>query len=426
MAKLSNQPPKGTSDWLPAELKIRQYIFNTWRQVCLSYGYQEYLTPIIEAAEVYQAKSGEDVGGKELIMFQDKAGRHLAIRPEMTPSVTRLVSRIYNAEQKPIRYFSIANFLRNEKPQRGRNREFWQLNFDIFGSQSPQADLEIMQMAVDIMLAFNPPKNSFYLALNSRKLIEGLLTTTKIKPDKQQAVVRLLDKWGKISVRDFQSALKDLSISVEQQNKLMAFMSAKDIKDLAKALPELATNQGLKDIQEAMASLSKLGYSQYLQFKPSVIRGLDYYDGLIFEVFDNHQDNNRALFGGGRYNGLAELFGGQSFPAVGCAPGDETTKLFLDSWQLTDKIQATLNDEIYYLPLLDKSLQSLTQKLTKKLRQSGKQVESGLEEQRINKALDYANKKQIAWVIILGSDEQKKGLYKLKNMQTGKEKTVKL
>ena len=111
MAKLSNQPPKGTSDWLPAELKIRQYIFNTWRQVCLSYGYQEYLTPIIEAAEVYQAKSGEDVGGKELMMFQDKAGRHLAIRPEMTPSVTRLVSRIYNAEQKPIRYFSIANFL---------------------------------------------------------------------------------------------------------------------------------------------------------------------------------------------------------------------------------------------------------------------------------------------------------------------------
>ncbi|MFH0951344.1 MAG: histidine--tRNA ligase [bacterium] len=426
MAKLSNQPPKGTNDWLPAELKIRQYIFNTWRQVCQSCGYQEYLTPIIEAAEIYQAKSGEDVGGKELMMFQDKAGRNLAIRPEMTPSITRLVSRIYNAEQKPIRYFSIANFLRNEKPQRGRNREFWQLNFDIFGSQAKGADLEIMQMALDIMLAFQPPAQSFFLAINSRELIEGLLTTAKIKPDKQQAIVRLLDKWGKLPIKDWQSALKDLNIATEPQNKIMAFMSAKTIKDLTKALPELKNNQGLKDIQDAIDSLSQLGYGQWLQFKPSVIRGFDYYDGLIFEVFDNHRDNNRSMFGGGRYNGLAQIFGGQSFPAVGCAPGDETTKLFLASWKLLDKIQKSKEEEVYYLPLLDQTLLLPTQKLAKKLRQVGRQVECGLTEQRINKALDYANKKQIPWVVILGSDESQKGKYKVKNMKTGQEKTIKL
>ncbi|MCA9386774.1 ATP phosphoribosyltransferase regulatory subunit, partial [Candidatus Dojkabacteria bacterium] len=151
---LSNQPPKGTADWLPSEFAIRKYIFDTWREVCTRFGYEEYLTPIIESAEIYRVKSGEDVGGKELMTMFDRAEREYAIRPEMTPSVTRMVSKIYNDTPKPIRLFSIANYFRNEKPQRGRNREFWQLNFDIFGSDSINADVEIIQMAIEIMKAF--------------------------------------------------------------------------------------------------------------------------------------------------------------------------------------------------------------------------------------------------------------------------------
>jgi histidyl-tRNA synthetase len=137
---LSNKPPKGTSDWFPEEYSIRKYIFDTWRRVNVQFGYQEYLTPILETADIYRAKSGEDVGGKELLVIEDRGGRELAMRPEMTPSVTRMVSRTYMQEPKPMRLFSIANFWRNERPQRGRNREFWQLNTDIFGSVSLNAD----------------------------------------------------------------------------------------------------------------------------------------------------------------------------------------------------------------------------------------------------------------------------------------------
>lgn len=425
MAKISNQPPKGTSDWLPEELKIRQYIFKIWRQVCQSYGYSEYLTPIVESAEVYQAKSGQDVGDQELMTFADRGGRALAIRPEMTPSVTRLVTKIYDSEQKPIRFFSIANFLRNEKPQRGRNREFWQLNFDVFGNTSLNADLEVMQMALDIMLSFNPPAESFCLKLNSRQLIDGILQVAKIKENKKLPVVRILDKWNKLPVKIFQQSLKEQGLNEEQQEKLLAFMSAKHFDDLVKELPELADNQGLEEVKEAIYRLDQLGYGEWVRFAPDVIRGFDYYNGLIFEIFDNNEDNNRAVFGGGRYNGLSAIFGCQPFPAVGAAPGDETIKLFLDSWGLLEGIRESIKDEVYYLPLLDQELTLETQQLARKLRGEGKQVELGLDVQKITKALEYANKKKITRLIIFGPDERRQRIYKIKDMESGQEKKVK-
>ena len=164
------------ADWFPEEYTIRKYIFDTWRKVCISFGYEEYLAPLLEDADIYRKKSGGDVGGKELTIVTDRAGRELAIRPEMTPSVTRMISQIYTSNPKPIRYFSIANFYRNQKPQRGRNREFWQLNYDIFGTNDIDADVEIIQIGVEIMLAFNPPKGSFVAKVNNRKLIDYILT----------------------------------------------------------------------------------------------------------------------------------------------------------------------------------------------------------------------------------------------------------
>lgn len=149
--KLTNNPIKGTSDWLPEEFAVRQYIFETWRKINRQFSYDEYLTPLLESADIYRAKSGEDVGGKELMVITDRAGRELAIRPEMTPSVTRMVSRFYKQATKPLRLFSIANFWRNENPQRGRNREFWQLNSDIFGSESVNADAEYQRRVLDFL-----------------------------------------------------------------------------------------------------------------------------------------------------------------------------------------------------------------------------------------------------------------------------------
>lgn len=419
MNKLSNQPPKGTSDWMPEEYKIRKYIFDTWRKVCVSFGYEEYLTPLVEYAEVYRAKSGEDVGGKELTTFTDRGGRELAIRPEMTPSVTRMVSRVYGNAPKPLRLFSIANFMRNEKPQKGRNREFWQLNADIFGSDSITADIEVLQIALEIMKSFNSPAGSFTLYLNNRKLIDYILDqVAAVSAETKVGVVRLLDKWQKLSEDELVKALKELGLEDLQIEKLKLFMQSQNGEELLQNLPEVNGSEGYSETVLIEKRLSELGYSEFIRFNPSIIRGFDYYDGMIFEVFDNNPENKRAMFGGGRYNGLAGIFGGSSFPAVGFAPGDETTRIFLENWNL---IPDNLGENVYYLPILSESLMDKTSKLAQKLRAEGLQVILGLEEQKLGKALEYANRIQSDYVVILGEDEQSRGVYVVKDMNSGEQ-----
>ncbi len=426
MAKkiISNQATKGTSDWLPDEFKIRQYIFDTWRKVCLRFGYLEYLTPLLELSDIYKAKSGEDVGGKELMSFIDLSGRELSIRPEMTPSVTRMVSKIYGASPKPLKLFSIANFMRNEKPQRGRNREFWQLNCDIFGSTSIAADLEVLQLSLDIMEEFKAPKNSFTLRLNNRFLLQELLTFFDLKEKDSQEFFRILDKYKKLKKEDFFSRLKNLGIKDDKLVDLNRLMS-KDLKIIekyTKLSPKL--KKAKEEIDSIISQLKELNYENDIEFDPSLIRGFDYYDGLIFEVFDNNPNNLRAMFGGGRYNGLAEIFGANSFPAVGFAPGDETTKLFLESWKLIPK---NLHDkETIYFPLLSSNLLIDSQNLAKSLRKEGKMINFAFEEQRLSKALDLANKQKYNYLLIFGPEEKNKNVYKLKDMKTGQEKLYKL
>jgi histidyl-tRNA synthetase len=417
----STQPVKGTSDWLPEELKIRHYIFSVWRGICERYGFEEYLTPMLENAEIYRAKSGEDVGQKELMIFVDQGGRELALRPEMTPSVTRLISKVYATRPKPIRFFSIANFIRNEKPQRGRNREFWQLNCDIFGSTAPAADWEILRLALDIMLAFNPPEGSFILGLNDRRLLDGLLDLADLKESELRIkVIRILDKYSKLKKPDFIEMMQKAGAPDGAIDICLKFMSSSSVVELLDRLPALKDNIGLKAINDAIEALKLTRHDSYVKFRPDVIRGFDYYDGLVFEIFDCHPDNQRALFGGGRYNGLAGLFGAQSFPAIGFAPGDETTKLFLESWGLLDRLKTALN-ETAFLPLLDKDMETQTQILAHKLRQAGVNLEAGLEPLKVGKALEYANKRGFAKMIIFGADEQARGIYKVKNLLTGVE-----
>jgi len=425
---LSNQEPKGTRDWLPEEFLIRKYIFDTWRKVCLRYGFEEYLTPLVESADIYRAKSGEDIGGKELVTFEDLGGRELSIRPEMTPSVTRMVTKVYASNPKPLKYFSIANFMRNEKPQRGRNREFWQLNCDIFGSDVVAADLEILQLALDIMLEFDPPQNSFSLAINNRKLIEAVLDLSganKLNKENKNLVVRTLDKWAKLKREDIQTRLNDAGLNNESLKIINQFMSSNSLESLVNALPELKNNPGFIETAKILETLDDLGYGELIEFNPTIIRGFDYYDGMVFEVFDKNPENNRAMFGGGRYNGLAEIFGEKNFPAVGFAPGDETTRIFLESWGLDSKILENQSDK-YYLPLLDVNLQNKTNQLAKELRSRGFNVLLGLEEQKIGKALEYANKKKITNLVIFGTNEAEEGICKIKNMISGQERTEKI
>jgi histidyl-tRNA synthetase len=418
--KLSNQPIKGASDWLPEEFAVRRYIFDTWRKINQQFGYEEYLTPIFESAEIYRAKSGEDVGGRELMVITDQGGRELAIRPEMTPSVMRMVTKFYRQSPKPLRLFSIANFWRNEKPQRGRNREFWQLNTDIFGSKAVTADLEILQVALQIMLAFNPPKGSFTLYLNHRHLIDSILTDIIHLPEKLHTpTVRLLDKFEKLRLDAFQYSLSEIGLRKESIDQLSRFVQSQNADQLLENFPQLKDNAGYQQITQIFAALQELGYQEWIIFNPSIIRGFDYYDGMVFEIFDNHPDNNRSMFGGGRYNGLANIFGEQDIPAVGFAPGDETTRLFLENWHL---IPGCLTEnQAIYLPLLDEKLTIPINRLATELRHSAFQIEQGLEIQPLKQALSYANKRKFPYIIIYGPDEASQAIFGLKDMKVGKQ-----
>jgi histidyl-tRNA synthetase len=318
--------------------------------------------------------------------------------------------------------------MRNEKPQRGRNREFWQLNCDIFGSNSLNADIEVLRLALDIMLEFDPPQNSFVLAVNSRKLIDELLSVSgagKLVLEKKMAVIRTLDKWLKLKTEDIESRLSEAGLASESIEIIKIFMKSRCLEDLSSGLPSLSDSEGFKEMAHILKELEESGYGDWIEFNPAVIRGFDYYDGMIFEVFDKHPENNRAMFGGGRYNGLAELFGQNNFPAVGFAPGDEATRLFLESWKLEDKVREG-QPEKYYLPILSQKIISNVNELAKKMRGRGFNVLVGLEEQRLTKALEFANKKNINRVLILGEDELAKGVCKIKDMTGGKEEEIAL
>ncbi|MCH8518659.1 histidine--tRNA ligase [Candidatus Gracilibacteria bacterium] len=427
--QLPNTPPKGTADWFPEEYKVRKYIFDTWRKVCLSYGFEEYLGPLVESVDIWKVKSGEDVGGSELTQITNRDGKldGLAIRPEMTPTVTRMISRIWKETDKPVKWFSIANYYRNEKPQKGRNREFWQLNADIFGEESYTADIETLSLALELMRAFNPPKGSYTLKLNHRALIQTFLSEVLgvTEVEKQKHVIRLMDKYEKLSISEFELKLHQIDPECDV-SLIQRFMQAKSIEDLSRDFISLAVHVSFQNFKYIISSLRELGYTDEIEFSGSLIRGFDYYDGMIFEMFDTHVGNPRALFGGGRYNGLANIFGvKEGIPAVGFAPGDETMKLFLEGHGLLEAIK-NAHTEKYYFPLFSNNLFGESQKISQVLRLEGKRVNLGLAEKKLPKALKYALKNNYSHIVIFGEEEQKKGEFIVKDLRSGEEKKIAL
>ncbi len=425
---LSTQPAKWTQDRYPQEFQIRKYIFDSWRKVCLKFWYQEYLWPLVENAEIRKAKSGEDVWWSELTMITNREWKisELALRPEMTPTVTRMVAKNYAQLPKPIRYFSIANFYRNERPQRGRNREFRQLNVDMFGSDSIYADVEILTLAISLMLEFNPPKWSWKLNINNRFIIDSILSEIWLSGDIKQETVRLMDKREKLPQEAISEILLEKWLNQNQVNMLVEYMNSSTIQDLIKKFPSIQDSKWIQQTNFIIQSLNNLWYSEYLEFKPSLIRWFDYYDGVVFEIFDTHPDNKRALFGGWRYNWLSKIFIKDDIPAVWFAPGDETTKLFLESRWLIDSILNKTQIEKIYIPVLEDSLQDEVFRLAMNFRDYWKNVITGLETQKMIKAIQYADKQDYKFIVIFGEEEKEKWIYKAKNLKSWKEKEFKL
>jgi len=426
---LSTSPYKGTKDFFPDEQLVQNYIFKKWREACLSHSFEEYQTPIIEPSEIWATES---IGNQELFTFEDLSGRKLCLRPEMTPSVTRIVASRYKELPKPIKYFSIGSFYRNERPQKGRNREFWQVNADIFGEGNIYSDMEILSLAIDIMKSFKAPNESFTFYLNHRDLILQFLKLINVPDNKIIPVVRIMDKYEKLTPHIFEEELGK-HLEDTQINQIAKFLTL-EFLDITSIFPELEMNKGYLEIKEILETLNEIYPLVNVKFRASLVRGFDYYDGLVFEVFDLNPDNKRSLFGGGRYNGLAKLFQSENFPAVGFAVGNETFRIFLENWNLLPSLENLRNKNSVCVfavknneeDVSNESLIHYNFKVSNLIREklSNFRVETILEFKSASSGLDYSSKKEFSFAILLGPDEFLNQTISVKDLNTGEQELL--
>jgi histidyl-tRNA synthetase len=420
MSTLSSQPYKGTRDYYPADKRVQNYIFDVWKRMVMRYGYEEYGAPLLEPLEVYAAKSGQELANEQTYAFMDRGNRQVAIRPEMTPSISRMIAAKRQELAYPARLFSIANFMRYERPQRGREREFWQLNADIFGVDGALPEAEIIAMGADILKAFGASEDMYVIKINNRKVINYMMSQyLELDGVQAQLMIKLFDRKNKITNENFRDQAIDIfgeKSAPAGLAKISALLSAKNMSELPDEIRESAE---VKEVQELFTLLERAGVKN-ATFDITLMRGLDYYTGTVFEFFDTHPDNNRSLFGGGRYDGLVGLFGAEQISAVGMAPGLSMTELFLETHGLLPTFPSTTE---VYLVVLGDSLKG-AMKLAADLREEGVNTELDITGRKLDKQLKTAVKKSIPFIIFVGEEELAKEIYSFKDTASSEEQKL--
>jgi histidyl-tRNA synthetase len=421
MIKLSSQPYKGTRDYYPADKRVQNYIFNTWRRVVESFGYEEYGAPLLEPLEVYTAKSGQELANEQTYSFTDRGSRVVAIRPEMTPSISRMVAHCRQELAYPARLYSIANFMRYERPQRGREREFWQLNADIFGVDGVLAEAEIIDLSDKLLKELGAKSTDYVIRVNNRKLINFVMAKyLDLDAGQAQLMIKLFDRKNKITHEDFLVQASEIFNEDGKRGlaKLTKLTQTASIADLPE---EIRNSQAVKEAQELFTLLERNNVTSAI-FDITLMRGLDYYTGMVFEVFDTDLKNSRAMFGGGRYDGLVGIFGAEPISAVGVAPGGTAFENFLEVHKLLPELNSTTD---VYIADLDGATK-YTYKLACDLREAGINAELDITSRKPDKQIKTAIKKQITYIIFVGENEVATATYPLKNLKTEIEKKLKL
>jgi histidyl-tRNA synthetase len=413
---VSTESYKGVRDFYPEDQAVQNYIFNTWRKTVESFGYEEYNASILEPSELYKQKSGEEIVNEQTYTFKDRGDREVTLRPEMTPTVARMVAAKQRELLFPLRWFSVPNLFRYEKPQKGRLREHWQLNVDMFGVKSTSADAEIISVAHKILINFGAKEDDFIIKINNRKIISALYKMFDLDEDKSYKLSKVIDKKDKIDKSAFETAV--FEIVGERASELTRLMEAND-----RLLSSFGDdNEGVKELIDVLERLDKVGI-QNVEFDPYLMRGFDYYTGIVFEVFDTNEDNQRSIFGGGRYDDLLNIFDAEKVPSVGFGVGDVTTRDFLETHQLLPKSKK--QTEVYICTVKSDYIPDATV-IAKTLREQGVNTEVDITDKKLGDQMKFANKKGAPYVLCIGEDELKSGLFPLKNMETGEEKKVKI
>ncbi len=391
--KLSTDNYKGVRDFYPQDYRVLEYIFTTWKKVLQKYGYEQYDASPLEYSEIYKQKSGEEIVNEQTYTFTDKGGREVSLRPEMTPTVARMVAKKNRELSFPLRWFSIPNVFRYERPQKGRLREHWQLNVDMFGMDSIYAEVEMIQIASDILLEFGLNDSQFVIKLNNRKLLNSFFGNSTLTDEQKYKVIKLLDRKNKVD--NFDELLKDIAGKEFKYNP--------EMDEETQAIIELLKNRGISNIE----------------FDPYMVRGFDYYNGLIFEIFDTSPSNNRSVFGGGRYDNLTQIFSNDNIPAIGFGMGDVTLRDVLETYDL--------------IPSFDDRTDVYIATMHENFNESALTLADDLRKDNLKVIVDFSNKNQMKKAItrgakyftLIGDDEIYSKKLVLKHLVSKKEKKIK-
>ncbi len=407
---------RGLRDLYPDDMSLRSYIFNGWRTVVESYGYREYMAPMLEPLAMYAAKSGDEIANDQTYTFTDRGGREVAIRPEMTPSITRMVAAKRQELPLPARLYSIANFMRYERPQHGREREFWQLNFDLFGDTGVSGDIEIIHLAYDIVKYFGATSEMFTIKVNNRKLTNFIMCDyLQLNSGQAAAMIKLLDRYDKLPRSTFELCVRDIVGDNSQLlDKIDKIIQTNELSDLPAVVIDSAP---AKELATLIDALHTLGVDN-ARYDVRLMRGFDYYTGTVFEVFDENPTNKRAMFGGGRYDGLVAMFGVEALPVVGAAPGETMFVEFLRAHSLIPDLSDGI--DIYLIPIGHANYMP-AEVAAKELRAKGIIVAVDNTQRRLDKQIKAGVKHRARYLAFIGDEETKSKTIQLKHSATGEQ-----
>ena len=413
---LSTQPYKGARDFYPEDKRLQDYLFGVMQAVVQRFGYEKYDAPILEPLELYLAKTGEEIVNEQTYSFEDRGGRKIAIRPEMTPTVSRMVAAHRQELAYPLRWYSIPNLWRYERPQRGRLREHWQLNVDLFGVASLEAEHEMIQMMSALMSAYGAKPEMYVIKLNSRILVDELLLNYfKVSQVQAQSLRKLIDRMHKLEHPAFAAEIDAIFTPSQREDglsdQLLIILKTEKISELPELLQQHPTIAQLQKLT-ALAEASNI---TNVVFDITLMRGFDYYTDIVFEVFDTNPTNSRALFGGGRYDGLVGLFGVEPIPTIGFGVGDVTLADFLETHGLLPTIKT--ETDVYVLLIGD--VYETAQKVIGELREMGLNVAVDLSGRKLDAQIKTAYKKAVPYALFIGEQELAAEQYMLKDLRTG-------
>lgn len=413
------QRVKGMEDYYPTEFSIFLSIANIFRKQAKAFGFSEVQFPAVETMKTLTAKSGEEVKG-QLFCFEQKGNETLGLRFDLTVPMTRMFVSKQRELQKPVKWFSIAPMWRYEAPQKGRSREFYQLSVELFGSSRPESDATCLNLLISCLEQLGLTSKDFTIKINNRKLLEGLLLEVAQK-EKIPQIIHLIDRVKKMKIIEFEEEMKKLGVDgpkLEVVKKIISIKGDTSILSSIKALnPKGEAQMGLKELEETLSFVNK----EYITIDLSVARGLAYYTGNVYECFDRLGEY-RSLAGGGRYDELVSLFGGESTPATGFAIGFATLTLLLTDKNKLPKISTGPD---YYIAPVSESLILKAMELAEQLRKKYF-VDADLMGRKLSKQLDFASSIGAKKTIIIGDKDLEQGNVTIRDMQTGKEEKIKL